>query len=148
MSGQAPPGRDEFARFETLTTRWSDNDVYGHMNNAVHYRLFDTAVNGFLIGQGLLDIKAGDQVFLVVETGCRYFSEMAFPDVIHAGLSVAHLGNSSVSYRIGLFANDAASAAAVGQFVHVNVDRQTRRPVAISGRVREALEALMPDQQG
>jgi len=145
VSRPLPPERNAFTRFETLTTRWSDNDVYGHMNNAVHYRLFDTAVNGFLIRQGLLDIHGGAVVFLVVETGCRYFAEMAFPDVIHAGLSITHLGRSSVTYRVALFANDHATAAAEGSFVHVNVDRQTRKPVEIAPYVRGALQALMPD---
>lgn len=119
-----------------------DNDVYGHMNNVVHYSLFDTAVNGWLIEQGTLDIHRGEQIGLVVETGCRYFSEMAFPDVITAGIRVATLGNSSVRYEIGLFRNDEINAAAEGFFVHVYVDRDTRRPKPLGDTLRSALQAI------
>src|SRR5215216_2801268 len=120
-----PSERSAYREFRALTTRWMDNDPYGHMNNVVHYSLFDTAVNGWLIEAGVLDFIAGEQVGLVVETGCRYFSELAFPDRVTAGLRVAKLGASSVRYEIGLFRNDEASAAAEGFFVHVYVDRST-----------------------
>ena len=113
------------------------------MNNVVHYSLFDTAVNGWLIEQGALDIHDGDQIGLVVETGCRYHTELAFPDVVHAGIRVARLGGSSVRYEVGLFRNDADSAAADGFFVHVYVDRATRRPKPLDSRLRSALEALV-----
>jgi acyl-CoA thioester hydrolase len=119
-----------------------DNDIYGHMNNVVHYSLFDTAVNGWLIEEGVLDIAGGDQIGLVVETGCRYFSEMAFPDVVSAGLRVARLGTSSVRYEVGLFRNDEAQAAAEGFFVHVYVDRQSRKPKPLNNRLRTALETI------
>src|SRR5262245_55131555 len=119
-----------------------DNDPYGHMNNVVHYSLFDTAVNGWLIEQGLLDIRLGQQIGLVVETGCLYFSELAFPDVVTAGLRVAKLGSSSVRYEIGLFRNEEVRAAAQGYFVHVYVDRQTRRPCPLNDRLRTTLEAI------
>jgi acyl-CoA thioester hydrolase len=119
-----------------------DNDIYGHMNNVVHYSLFDTAVNGWLIEEGVLDIASGDQIGLVVETGCRYFSEMAFPDVVSAGLRVARLGTSSVRYEVGLFRNDEAQAAAEGFFVHVYVDRQSRQPKPLNDRLRTALETI------
>ncbi|WP_018701049.1 thioesterase family protein [Amorphus coralli] len=119
-----------------------DNDVYGHMNNVVHYSLFDTAVNGWLIEAGVLDIRSGTQVGLVVETGCRYFAEMAFPDVVTAGLRVARLGKSSVRYDVGLFRNDEERAAAEGFFVHVYVDRETRRPMPLAPALRAALAAL------
>lgn len=119
-----------------------DNDVYGHMNNVVHYSLFDTAVNGWLIENGALDIHAGGQIGLVVETGCRYFAEMAFPDVVTAGLRVARLGTSSVRYEVGLFRNDENEAAAEGFFVHVYVDRQTRRPKPLEASLRAVLESI------
>ena len=138
-----PSERSAYKEFRTLATRWMDNDVYGHMNNVVHYSLFDTAVNGWLIEQGVLDFLAGQQVGLVVETGCRYFSELAFPDRITAGLRVAKLGGSSVRYEIGLFRNDDRLAAAEGFFVHVYVDRLTRRPAPLGDALRRGLEALV-----
>jgi acyl-CoA thioester hydrolase len=119
-----------------------DNDVYGHMNNVVHYSLFDTAVNGWLIEKGVLDIREGRQIGLVVETGCRYFSEMAFPDSVTAGLRVARLGTSSVRYEVGLFRNDEETAAAEGFFVHVYIDRASRRPAPLAPRLRAALEGM------
>lgn len=120
-----------------------DNDLYGHMNNVVHYSLFDTAVNGWLIEQGVLDIHAGGQIGLVVETGCRYHAELAFPDRVNAGIRVGRLGGSSVRYEVGLFRNDEDSAAAEGFFVHVYVDRQTRRPKPLNADLRAALEPLV-----
>jgi acyl-CoA thioester hydrolase len=139
---QEPSDRAAYKAFRTLTTRWMDNDPYGHMNNVVHYSLFDTAVNGWLIDAGVLDFRAGAQVGLVVETGCRYFSEIAFPDIVTAGLRVARLGTSSVRYEIGLFRNDETTAAAEGFFVHVYVDRETRRPQALAGPLRAALAKI------
>jgi acyl-CoA thioester hydrolase len=138
-----PAKRGDYAVFRQITTRWMDNDVYGHMNNVVHYSLFDTAVNGWLVGEGVLDIQASDQIGLVVETGCRYHAEIVFPDVVHAGIRVARLGGSSVRYEVGLFRNDEESAAAEGFFVHVYVDRQTRRPKPLNERLRAALEGLV-----
>nr|WP_306884923.1 thioesterase family protein [Amorphus orientalis] len=120
-----------------------DNDIYGHMNNVVHYSLFDTAVNGWLIDEGLLDLGAGTRIGLVVETGCRYFAEMAFPDIVTAGIRVARLGTSSVRYEVGLFRNDADEAAAEGFFVHVYVDRETRRPAPLAADMRQRLETLL-----
>ena len=137
-----PSSRNAYKVFRTITTRWMDNDVYGHMNNVVHYSLFDTAVNGWLIGEGLLDIHGGDQIGLVVETGCRYFSELAFPDTVTAGIRVARLGTSSVRYEVGLFRNEEGTAAAEGFFVHVYVDRETRRPKALNDRLRAALSVI------
>ena len=137
-----PSERSAYREFRTLTTRWMDNDPYGHMNNVVHYSLFDTAVNGWLIEAGVLDFLAGEQVGLVVETGCRYFSELAFPDRVTAGLRVAKLGASSVRYEIGLFRNDEPKAAAEGFFIHVYVDRSTRRPTPLGPALRSALERL------
>jgi acyl-CoA thioester hydrolase len=134
--------RADYRTFRTITTRWMDNDAYGHMNNVVHYSLFDTAVNGWLIENEVLDIYNGAQIGLVVETGCRYFAEMAFPDTIHAGIRVAKLGNSSVRYEIGLFRNDEDEAAAEGFFVHVYVDAATRRPAPLDPALRTLLESI------
>ncbi|WP_157019323.1 acyl-CoA thioesterase [Mesorhizobium xinjiangense] len=138
----APSGRTAYRTFRTITTRWMDNDLYGHMNNVVHYSLFDTAVNGWLIEKEAVDIHNGGQIGLVVETGCRYFAEMAFPDIVSAGLRVARIGTSSVRYEVGLFRNDDETAAAEGFFVHVYVDRQTRRPAPLNGRLKTALEGI------
>lgn len=137
-----PSTRDAYRAFRTITTRWMDNDLYGHMNNVVHYSLFDTAVNGYLIEKGVLDPHGGDQVGLVVETGCRYFAEMAFPDVVTAGLKVTRIGTSSVRYEVGLFRNDEERAAAEGHFVHVYVGRENRRPIPLNDALRAVLEEL------
>ena len=134
--------RADYRRFEPIETRWSDNDVYGHVNNVVYYAWFDTAVNRMLIAERLLDIHGGDSIGLVVETGCRYFASTAFPDSITAGIRVAKLGTSSVRYEIGLFRGDEDEPAAVGFFVHVYVDRKTRRPKALEEAMRGFLEDL------
>src|SRR5690606_204610 len=110
----APSTRDAYKVFRAIPTRWLDNDVYGHMNNSVHYTLFDTTVNSWLIENGLLDIHGGERIGLVVETGCRYFGEMGYPDIVTSGLRVARLGRSSVRYEVGLFRNEARTAAAEG----------------------------------
>jgi acyl-CoA thioester hydrolase len=138
----APSKRDAYKVFRTIPTRWLDNDVYGHMNNSVHYTLFDTTVNCWLIENGLLDIHGGDRIGLVVETGCRYFAEMGYPDTITSGLRVGKLGTSSVRYEIALFRNDDQRAAAEGFFIHVYVDRATRRPNPIGDRLRTALAQI------
>ena len=140
---QKPSSRNEYNYFSKLGTRWNDNDIYGHMNNTVHYQLFDTAVNGYLIEKNVLDFRHGSNMFLVVETGCRYFSELAFPDIIHAGIKVSKLGTSSVTYHIGLFKGDNLHAAAEGHFVHVNVDKKSRRPTNIGSGLRNCLTGLM-----
>lgn len=131
MTRPLPLSRDEFDLFRSLETRWSDNDLYGHMNNVVHYQMFDTAINGWLIDAGLLDLDAGEIAGLVVETGCNYFSEIRFPDRVTAGIRIGHLGNSSVRYEIALFPNEAEEAAAQGHFVHVYIDRVTRKPTPL-----------------
>jgi acyl-CoA thioester hydrolase len=137
-----PPTRDGYPHFETISTRWMDNDVYGHVNNVVYYSFFDTAVNRYLIEQGVLDPAAGEVIGLVVETHCNYFSPLSFPQPVQAGVRVAHAGRSSVRYEIALFAQGQERAAAAGHFVHVYVDRLTRRPI---DRFPEALEkALHP----
>lgn len=134
--------RTDYKAFRAIQTRWMDNDVYGHMNNVVHYSLFDTAVNAWLIEQRVLDIHRGARIGLVVETGCRYFGELSFPDVVTAGLRVARIGNSSVRYEVGLFRNEDEVAAAEGFFVHVYVDRETRRPQPLEAVLRAALETI------
>ena len=137
-----PDRRADYVRFTHIPTRWMDNDVYRHVNNVVYYSYFDTAVNRMLIEEGVLDIEASTVVGLVVETACRYFSPIAFPDDVHAGVRVAHLGRSSVRYEIGLFRNDADAASAQGHFVHVYVDRASNRPTALPERLRALLLTL------
>jgi acyl-CoA thioester hydrolase len=137
-----PLPRAAFPYFHAVTTRWMDNDVYGHVNNVQYYSFFDTAVNGFLIAQGALDPVNGGVVGLVVDTRCTYFSPLSFPQDIEVGLRVAHLGGSSVRYEIGIFAQGADVAAAQGHFVHVYVARDTRRPVALPQQLRDALAPL------
>jgi acyl-CoA thioester hydrolase len=119
-----------------------DNDAYGHVNNVVYYSYFDTVVNEYLIRTGVLDIEQGAVIGLVVETQCRYFSELSFPQTVHAGLRVARLGTSSVRYEIGIFADEQEEACAQGHFVHVYVDRHTRRPTALPAPLRAALERI------
>ncbi len=134
--------REEFPHLTTLDTRWMDNDAYGHVNNVVYYSFFDTVVNRWLIERGVLAVESSAAIGLVVETRCEYFSPLTFPDQVTAGLRVAHVGTSSVRYEIGLFRNDDVNIVAAGYFVHVYVDRTTRRPVPVPGAVREALATL------
>ena len=142
MSRQPPPGRAEFKVWRKVTTRWADNDAYGHVNNTVYYEWFDSAVNAWMIEQGMLEIASGDPIALVVETRCTYAAPLTFPETVEIGLAVAQLGRSSIRYRIGVFADGADTAAAEGEFVHVVVDRSTRRPVQIPRDWREKLEAI------
>ena len=137
--------RDRYRHFQAIPTRWMDNDVYGHVNNVVYYSYFDTVVNQWLIERGLLDYLESAVIGLVVETSCSYFQPIAFPDVIHAGLRVAHLGRSSVRYEVGLFRNGAPTVAAAGHFVHVYVDRASNRPTPLPEPMREALRDLMKE---
>lgn len=123
--------RSAYRHWTPITTRWADNDVYGHVNNTVYYQWFDTTVNSWLIAQGLLDIDKGDPIGLVVETGCTYAAALAYPQEIEVGLLVARLGGSSVTYHLGVFALGAAEPAAQGHFVHVYVGRESRRPVPL-----------------
>ena len=133
--------RDDFPVLRAVPTRWSDDDTYGHVNNVVHYSIFDTVVNGWLIETSGCDIRVLPAVGLVVETGCRYLAELRFPETITAGLSLEKLGTSSVVYRLALF-GAAEEPAAVGRFVHVYVDRDTRRPVPVPPEIRAALATL------
>ena len=139
---QALP-RSAFKTFKDIATRWIDNDAYGHVNNVVYYHWFDTVVNAHLIEHGVLDIQHGQTIGLVVETHCNYFSSLAFPQNVDAGLRVARIGSSSVRYEVGLFAEGEAQTAAHGHFVHVYVDSQTRRPVsALPPELQKVLEDL------
>lgn len=140
--------RNQFVEFYRLQTRWMDNDIYGHMNNAVHYSLFDTAVNGWLLDNGLLDPWEGNHYCLVVETGCRYHAEIGFPSWIDAGLRVAKLGRSSVRYEIGLFADGVNQALAEGFFVHVNVTRKPHEPMPFDEKWRSTLVRLLVSDAG
>lgn len=137
-----PRPREDFRVFRTIGTRWADNDVYGHVNNVVYYSWFDTAVNAHLIEAGALDIHQGPVIGLVIETQCNYFAPLAFPQNVEAGLRVAHLGLSSVRYEVGLFAEGEPLSAACGHFVHVYVDRHTRRPVPLPEALKTTLETL------
>ncbi|PWG03672.1 acyl-CoA thioesterase [Sphingosinicella humi] len=135
-------GRDHYRTWREIGTRWADNDAYGHVNNTVYYQWFDTAVNGWLIDSGLLDLKQGEPIGLVVETGCRFAAPLAYPQPVDIGLAVERLGNSSVSYRLGVFPKNGSEAAAEGRFVHVYVDREKRRPMRLPERWRSALQRL------
>ena len=138
-----PDTRYAYRHFDDITTRWMDNDAYGHVNNVVYYSYFDTVVNAYLIGKGALDITKSPVIGLVVETHCNFFSAIAFPDKVRAGLRVGHIGTSSVRYEIGLFRNDEDVAAAQGHFVHVYVDRATGKPVALPEKLQAALKPLV-----
>ena len=142
----APKNRTDFRYFLPITTRWMDNDVYGHVNNVVYYSWFDTVVNHFLVINDELDFQAGDTIGLVIETQCTYFDSVAFPDGVVAGLTVSKLGNSSVRYEVGIFKNDEQMASAQGQFTHVYVDRQTRRPVPLPDGLRTVLQTILSTQ--
>jgi acyl-CoA thioester hydrolase len=142
MSQKPQISRAEYPHFLALPTRWMDNDVYGHINNALYYAFFDTAINEYLIAEGGLDISAGAVVAFAVESKCEYLRPLAFPGTIDIGLRVGKLGNSSVRYELAVFGEEESFAAAVGYFVHVFVDRQTQRPVPMPTAIRAALERL------
>ena len=136
--------RSSYRSFLPIPTRWMDNDAYGHVNNVAYYSFFDTAVNEHLIRAGGLDIERSKAIGLVVETACRFHKPLSFPDVIEAGLRVAKLGNSSVKYEIALFRQGEDEPVASGHFVHVWVDRASRRPTPVPASVRAALQVLLP----
>ncbi len=138
--------RGDYRAFRTIATRWMDNDAYGHINNTVYYSWFDTAVNALLVEYGLLDISAGPLIGLVVETGCRYARSIAFPEPVEAGVRIAHLGTSSIRWEVAIFTTANESAAATGFFVHVYVDRGSRRPVPLPAEWRNALAPLVVPQ--
>jgi len=143
-----PTKRGEFRVLRAITTRWMDNDQYGHVNNVVYYSYFDTVVNGYLIEASGCDVRELPAIGIVAETSCKFISELSFPDTVHAGLALEKLGNSSVIYRIALFRNQQTEPAAIGRFVHVYVDSETRRPVPIPAQVRAALETLQEGYVG
>lgn len=142
-SRKRPPGRESFLHFHAIGTRWQDNDAYGHVNNAVYYEYFDTAVNAFLMHAAGRDIRQLEQLGIVAETGCRYHSSISFPQNLEIGLAVERLGKSSITYRIGVFAAGASHAAALGKFVHVYVDAASREVSAIPTCIRDAVTPLV-----
>jgi len=142
MSKENIETRDRYPHFLSIQTRWSDNDIYGHVNNVTYYSYFDTVVNCFLIDQGGLDIETDSVIGVAVETMCKFNKPLAYPEVLEAGLRVGKLGNSSVRYEIGIFQESAAEAAAMGHFVHVFVDRATGKTAPIPDAIRSALERI------
>ena len=143
MSEDTPSRREQYRHFLVVPTRWMDNDVYGHVNNVEYYAFFDTVINEWLIREGGLDIHRGSVIGLCAESHCTFHAPFAFPEIVVAGLRVGHLGRSSVRYEIGLYSEGAAEAAGEGWFVHVFVDRETRRPAEMPAGVRTALERLV-----
>ncbi len=141
-------GRNHYRAWRPIATRWMDNDAYGHVNNVVYYSFFDTAVNAWLVEQGLLDIEKGDLIGLVVETGCTYARPVAFPQGLQAGIAVSRIGSSSVRYEIGLFVEGSAEPAAQGFFVHVYVARDGRRPKPLDERWRTILSTIETHSEG
>jgi acyl-CoA thioester hydrolase len=142
-TGERTERRADYPHFLGIPTRWMDNDVYGHVNNVVYYSYFDTVVNSYLIAKGALDIATGPVIGLAVESLCRFMHEITYPETVEAGLRVARLGNTSVRYEIGLFRQGHEAPAATGYFVHVYVDRATRRPVKLPAALRAALAPLV-----
>jgi acyl-CoA thioester hydrolase len=142
-SRPTPQPRSAYRHFSSISTRWMDNDAYGHINNVVYYSYFDTVVNRYLIEAGVLDVQKSPVIGLVVETHCNYFSPLSFPQTVDTGLRVARLGASSVRYEIGLFGGGAPLAAACGHFVHVYVDRETRRPAPLPPALIATLQGLL-----
>ncbi|WP_216328303.1 acyl-CoA thioesterase [Deinococcus aestuarii] len=142
MARSTPAARAAYPHHHPTPTRWADNDVYGHVNNVTYYAYFDTAVNAYLASRGALDVQGGGVIGLVVETGCVFFAPAAFPETLSVGVRVAHLGRSSVRYELAVFREGEDTACAQGHFVHVYVDRETRRPTGLPAAFRAALEEL------
>src|SRR5689334_6368976 len=143
MARAEPQRRADYPHLLPITTRWLDNDAYGHVNNVVYFSYFDTVVNTYLIAKGALEIQSSPVIGLVVEVACQYLAPLTYPETVTAGLRVAHIGRSSVRYEIAMFSEGSDVAAAQGHFVHVYVDRETRRPVAaLPAELRAALEPL------
>ncbi|HEY8072792.1 MAG TPA: thioesterase family protein [Labilithrix sp.] len=140
--GDPPPKRDDYAWLLSIPTRWMDNDVYGHVNNVVFYSYFDTIINRWLIDEGGLDIHGGAVIGLCVESQCRYLAPASYPEVLEGALRVGHLGRSSVRYEIGIFRPNTEEPCAFGHFVHVFVDRASRRATAMPEQIRSALERI------
>jgi acyl-CoA thioester hydrolase len=142
MSDVPLPHRADFKALRPIATRWMDNDHYGHVNNVAYYSFFDTAVNGYLIESTGIDIRNLPAIGIVAESSCRFFSPVSFPDIIHAGLGLERIGARSVVYSIALFKNDDDEACALGRFVHVYVDRDSRRPIEIPAKIRQVVDSL------
>lgn len=143
MAKPVPHTRAAYRHFQTITTRWLDNDAYGHVNNTVYYTWFDTVVNTFLIQNNVLDIHHGASIGLVVETQCNYFAPVTYPDTVHAGLRVSKLGNSSVRYEVGIFRNNDTAACAQGHLVHVYVERESRKSAQLPLDMRKLLQTIV-----
>ncbi len=137
------PVRADYQVFRPVTTRWMDNDVYGHVNNAVYYSFFDTVVSGWLVDNGIVDYEHGQTIGLAVNSECSYFEPISFPEAVTGGMRIDRIGSSSVTYAVGIFRGDGDSAAAAGTFTHVYVDRRTRRPSALTDDVRAKLETVL-----
>ena len=135
--------REDFPKLVTISTRWSDNDIYLHVNNVIYFSYFDTAVNQNLLENGVLEIDNSDVVGLVVNNQCQFFASIAFPDVVYVGIAVEKIGNSSVTYRLGIFKNQENTLSALGSYTHVYVNRQTHRPVSIPGPTRSLFEKML-----
>jgi acyl-CoA thioester hydrolase len=143
VSRPAPLGRDAFRVFRPISTRWADNDVFGHVNNVVYYAWFDTAVTGWLLSQDMIATAASPTIFVVAETACAYFESVAFPDEIEVGIAAERIGSSSVTYRIGVFRTGGTRTVAQGRFVHVHVTREGQRPEPLTLKMRAKFEAIV-----
>ena len=137
-----PSHRSEYNYFCQLSTRWNDNDIYGHMNNIIYYALFDTAVNKWLIKNNLIDIKNGENIGLIVQSGCNFFSSFEYPEDVTAGIRVTKIGNSSVKYEVGLFKEKENLSSADGFFVHVYVERMTNKPIQLDYNFKKTLDTI------
>ena len=142
---QNPTNRSDYNHFSKMSTRWNDNDIYGHLNNVIYYELFDTAVNKWLIKNNLIDIKNGNNIGLIVQSGCNYFSSFKYPEDIEAGIRVTKIGNSSVRYEVGLFKSNDDLASADGFFIHVYVDRVSNKPINLDYEFKKKLDTIYVD---
>ena len=142
---QNPTNRSDYNYFSKMSTRWNDNDIYGHLNNVIYYELFDTAVNKWLIKNNLIDIRNGNSIGFIVQSGCSYFSSFKYPDDIEAGIRITKIGNSSVRYEVGLFKQDDILASADGFFIHVYVDRETNKPIILDYEFKKKLDTIYVD---
>ena len=142
---QNPTNRSDYNYFSKMSTRWNDNDIYGHLNNVIYYELFDTAVNKWLIENNLIDIKNGNNIGLIVQSGCNYFSSFEYPEDIDAGIRVTKIGNSSVRYEVGLFKPNDDLASADGFFIHVYVDRVNNKPTTLDYEFKKKLDTIYVD---
>ena len=142
---QNPTNRSDYNYFFRMGTRWNDNDIYGHLNNVIYYELFDTAVNKWLIENNLIDIKNGNNIGLIVQSGCNYFSSFEYPEDVDAGIRVTNIGNSSVRYEVGLFKLNDDLASADGFFIHVYVDRVNNKPTTLDYEFKKKLDTIYVD---